>query len=408
MKALNNQDVLSILSQVTTFQGITSKVTNETFTEKGIDSLMRTDIDGAIKYLNLAMQFILNKIRGITVNIPEMYSAIVEEYSMNMGGILQRIQVTKFLKPVSPAYTVELQDGDATPYPGIMRKPEVEDYFFTTNLNYQNTYTITDDFRIKQAFATEEGMWNLASVLADTFDSAYYVQKYETVREALSLAINSEKFPLKDTQKYTCKKIVKGDTEAAQEFMEMMENLGDVMKNITYTPQFNAASAQHYTPLSDYVLLVRGNKWNAVNNALKVIYHNDFKFPFKVVTVNDFGGLVATTDGTLATELKPVYSEKAGLGIQLGYNATGSIDDEIIPEFDSRIKYYDPNKDICAVLIQKGAIFTTEQNNYLVESYRNVRYRTTHVWASQPEVGIHYDSRYDLITISDTNEEASV
>lgn len=407
MKAIGNSALLTILSKVPTFQSITSKISNEDFTNKAFEAQSLEDVRRLVDFYEVAAQFILNQIRGITVNIPEMYKAIVNEYSQPYGGITQRMISNKFLKPVSPAYMELPEDGEFTKYPGVMRRVSISDYFFTTNFNYQNTYTM-EDYRLKQAFTSENGIWNAVAEMTKTFDDAYAVQKYELVREALSKAINSTEHPLKDTQVYTVKKITRGDTDAAQEFMETMENLGALMKNITYTPQFNSGSAEHYTPLSDYVLLVRGNKWNAVNNALKVIYHNEFKFPFKVVTVNDFGGLVATTDGTLATALKPVYSTKGDLGIMLGYNASGLDTDPITDEFDPSIKYYDPNADICAVLVEKGIIFTTEQNNYLLETWRNVRHRTTHFWASQPEVGIHYDANYDMVVFKDTNTESTV
>ena len=113
----------------------------------------------------------------------------------------------------------------------------------------------------------------------------------------------------------------------------------------------------------------------------------------KEVVLPDFGGLVATTDGTLANKLYPVYDEEGRPTDTYTTDAEG-----LIP-YTGDIEWYDPNADVIAVIAEKGVLFEDDQNPYSVYGIYNPRNMCTTYWANKPTVGYHYDYYKNFVVI---------
>ena len=166
------------------------------------------------------------------------------------------------------------------------------------------------------------------------------------------------------------------------------------MGDTVVSGKFNAKSYEHGLFPEEYVLLVRSNVWNFIKTTLMATtYHTEnLGIPFKVKPVKDFGGLKNCAVGT-TNELLPVYDN---FGAVKGFNTTGEGD----PLPEDQIDIVDPNEDVQALLIQKGALFTTQQSPYQTETIYNPAGRYTNFWASQPNSSFNYDACYDLITFN--------
>ena len=292
------------------------------------------------------------------------------------------------MKPVDPKFTELVEFGSVDPF--IIRKSKTKERFFRQNFNYQNFRTV-QTFELKQIFLDENGISEFAQGLLASFDESYNVQKYEMMREMISLAINSTNNPLKDTQKITVPKIDENATEDDQsKYLQIMNMLASAMETSTTTGEFNAYGFEHGCYLEDYVLMVRANVWNKIKTGIMATtYHNqNLSIKFDVEEVKDFGGIIYVDSND--NELKPVHNQ---IGEVIGFNASG--EGEPLPQ--EQVFQKDPNANISAVLIQRGAIFSTKQNPYVVKSIENPRGEYVNFFANEPNGSFNYDCARDII-----------
>ena len=364
--ALSNLEILALVKSDPNYQSWTSKLTSEIFTEKGFQEIANTQ--ELADFFGLSVRVTLQKIKRPNPRIPSLYGAIIEEYSNPNGGIFQRIN-TKLLKPTDPKYRDLVNGGSVDPF--TVRKPETEERFYHQNFDFQNFLTI-QDVELKKMFLAENGISEYIAGIMASLDESYSIQKYETLREVLRKILADEtNTPLKASQKIQVPLINESSSREDQvQFIAEVQSLYDVMTSSVVGSEFNAKSYEHGMYPEDYVLLVRADVMNVLkNNLMANTFHNEnYNFPFKVETVKGFGPVNAGVD------YDPLTGEQVA--------ATDTSDSLT---------------NIQAVLIQKGAIFTTEQQPYQTRAIYNPAGLYTNFWASQPNSSFNYDACYDVV-----------
>lgn len=342
---------------------------------------------------------------------------LVQVYDTPSGGFVQRIAVNS-IKPVSPAYK-GLEDyakGGTSVDPYIIRKPESAERFFKMNFDYQSFITI-QDYQVKTIFISETGMGQFVAGIMEGLRNGYTIQEYENTVECLNAALNSATYPLQSSQIVEVDSWGSGTGGAitGEDLMSFVKNVKDISTAMKVSPQtsaYNAAKFATRVEQSDLILLTRAGIKTEIDLKLEVGAYNPDRLtlPFEVHEVEDFGGLVPVDDG--GDEMLVVYDK---LGEVRGY-----VDGETVatgPAYFSAGKWYvptasdpvevseepdgweDPNEDVLAVLIQKGAIFENNQNPYIIKSIENPRGLYRNYWASRPNNGINFDHYYTMVVI---------
>lgn len=389
MAQLTNREILALAKDDQSFNKWTSKLTDEIFTAAGYESFNQLDPSLKADFFNLSIRVILQKIKRPNARIPGVYNKIVEEYSNDNGGIFQRIN-TKLLKPTSPQYRNLVNGGSVDPFK--IRKPETSERFFKQNFDFQNMLTI-QDIELKKMFLSETGINDYVAGILASLDESYAIQKFETMREMIHLMISSTNNPLKDSQKIEVPEVNESSTNAQMsKFIQVMHNLHSMMKNSVTSGEFNVAGYEHGMFPEDYVLMVKADVWNQIKTTLlATTYHTEnLGVPFEVEEVKDFGGITYQLVSDHSTPVLPVYDD---FGAVIGYNTTGTGD----PLDPSLYEPVDPHTKVDAILVQKGAIFTTKQQPYTTRSIYNPAGEYTNLFASQPNGSFNVDNNYDVV-----------
>lgn len=389
MAVITNKEVLALCKDDPTYKSWTSKLTDSAFTAAGFEEIANNDTRLLADFFGLSVRVILQKIKTPKPRIPGVYKAIVEEYANPEGGIFQRIN-TKLLKPTSPLYRNLVNGGSVDPYK--VRKPETDERFYKQNFDYQNFLTI-QNIELKKMFLSETGISDYIAGIMKSLDDGYVIQKFEVFKELLNKAINSVNNPMKASQKILVDNIDGSSTNADMaKFLQVFHNFYSLMENTVVSKKFNARSFEHGLYPEDYVLLLRADIANQIKTTLLATsYHiENLTIPFKVYTVKDFGGCTYTDASDNA--VKPVYDD---FGTCIGFNASGNIEDPLVEE--DNLKVIDPNADVDALLVQRGALFTTQQQAYKTSAIYNPAGEYTNFWASQPNMSFNYDGCYDMV-----------
>lgn len=405
-----------------TFRSHTAKATKDTFTEKGFEALARTDLNILNEFFELSLRVGFQMLTTSRAKNPLADIGLVQIYDTPNGGFVQRIAVGS-IKPVSPAYK-GLEDyakGGSSVDPYIVRKPESSERFFGMNFDYQSFITI-QDYQVKQIFISEYGMGAYVSGIMEGLRNGYTIQEFENTLECLSKALNSTDHPLQDTQVVNVDSWGSGTGGAIVEadLLSLIKNIKDIataMDVVAQTSAYNAAAFPTLVEKDDLVLLTRAGIKTEIDLKLEVGAFNPdrLSLPFEVKELENFGGLIPK--GASNNDLQVVYNN---IGEVVGYldatltvngaayydstthqwkvhatPPTGSaVDVNVLKEPDH---WDDPNADVLAVLIQKGAIFENAQNPYTVRPIQNPRGLYTNYWASRPQNGINFDYYYTMV-----------
>lgn len=374
------------------FASHTSKGTSDMFTEKGFEAISRMDIGVINEFIGISMRVGFQMVTTSRARNPLEGSGLVQVYDTPNGGFVQRMGIDS-LKPVSPAYKNLKNFESIDPY--VVRKPETSERFFAQNFDYQSLVTI-QDFQVKTIFTNEYGMGQWMSGVMQALENGYTIQEYENTLEALNAAIHSEEHPIQDTQNIQLGSWTgEGTADELKAFILACKNLASQMETTPQTSAYNAGKFASVVDRSDLVMLVRPSVKNRIEVELEVGAFNPDRLtlPFEIKEVDNFGGLEPVTDG--GEKLYPVFDK---LGTQIGWN-TQDGQDEVTVEL-GKAKYNDPNKDVIAVIAQKGLIFENAQNPYTVTPIYNPRGMYQNYWANRPNTGINVDYFYDLVLIS--------
>lgn len=401
-----------------TFASHTAKATKDLFTQKGFEALTRSGLNVINEFFELSLRVGFQKLQSSKAVNPLAEIGLVQIYDTPNGGFVQRIAVNS-IKPVSPAYK-GLEDyakGGSSVDPYIVRKPESSERFFQQNFDYQSFITV-QDYQVKAIFISETGMGAFVAGIMEGLRNGYTIQEYENTLECLNAALNSQTNPLQATQKVELDSWTAGAPVAA-DLMSFIKNVKDVTTAMKVAPQssaFNAGKFATRVETEDLVLLVRAGIKTAIDLQLEVGAFNPdrLSLPYEVHEVESFGGLIPQDSNN--ADLQPVYNNigevvgylpKSGVTINgaafwdatnsrwlVNITSGGSTADTTIGDVDH---WADPNEDVLAVLIQKGAIFENSQNPYIVKAIENPRGLYMNYWASRPNNGLNYDHYYTLV-----------
>lgn len=404
-----------------TFRSHTAKATSDTFTAKGFEALTRGDLNVINEFFELSLRVGFQLLQTSKAKNPLADSGLVQIYNTANGGFVQRIAVGS-IKPVSPAYKglIDNAKGGSSVDPFIVRKPESGERFFGMNYDFQSFITI-QDYQVKEIFLNEYGMGAYVAGIMEGLRNGYTIQEFENTLECLSKGINSTSHPLQDTQVVNVDTWGSGTGGAvvAADLYSLIKNIKDIATAMDVVPQTSAYNAAKFPTLvdkSDLVLLMRSGIKTEMELKLEVGAYNPDRLtlPFEVKELENFGGLVPQDSNN--GNLQPVYDKN---GEVRGYiDATVTINgpcfwDSVNSRWLVNITsgsttadttfaaepdhWYDPNSDVLAILIQKGAIFENAQNPYTIRPIQNPRGLYTNYWASRPNNGINFDYYYTVV-----------
>lgn len=379
------------------FAAHTSEGTADLFTERGFGTITQAGMGTLNEFFGIIMPWYLQQVNISAAKDPLDAADVGETYGeVADGEYIQRMSIGS-TKPITPAYR-DLQDGDS-PDPFVVRKPDTKSRFFGLNYDYQSLITMPDQWQIKRMFASEFGISEFMSGIFQGLENGYILQNYNNKLEVINAALNSTQHPLRQSQ------IVTVTMDAVPTQAQLVDFIRQVMmtvKTMEAMPQTGAFNAMGYKSVQDKSRLrlitrlgfdvdlaldvVRGS-YNAQTLALDI----------PTVSVSNFGGAVPYSDAAYTTRAYPVYGK---LGDVIGFAATEGATTATMTEDD--IYWKDPNWDattggVFAILVDKGFIFHTRKNPYVVEPIRNPRGLYTNYWASAPNNGINYDPLYNMI-----------
>lgn len=348
------------------------------------------------EWFNISMKIILQKVDIATVKNPIEGYGLVENYLDEWGNAAQRIAVSG-MKPVDPKFH-GLSNGDSVDH-YIVRKPNIEERFFTQNFDFQNFFTL-QDFQIKQILQSEFGMDQITSGIMQQMENSYQKQRYVNELEALSAGMNSSDFPLQATQKVNVASWTDAGITDAEllGFIQDVKNTVDAMVLAPATSAYNAGGFETAISADDLVLLVRPALLTAIQTRLMVGAYNkeDLTLPIAVKPLLNFGGQIPYyMNAGVKTYLYPVFNS---LGEQIGWN-TSEDQTTVVVENGAEL-YEDRNENVLGVILQKGAIFTTQQNGVqMIPTPINARGVYTNYFFNVINAGVHFDYFYNMVLI---------
>lgn len=400
-----------------TFKSHTASATADLFTEKGFEAITRSGLSVINEFFELSLRVGFQMLQSSKAKNPLAATGLVQVYDTPNGGFVQRIAVNS-IKPVSPAYK-GLEDyakGGSSVDPYIVRKPESAERFFKMNFDYQSFITV-QDYQVKTIFISEYGMGAFVAGIMEGLRNGYTIQEYENTLECLNAALNSSDHPLQSTQIVEVDSWGSGTGGAitGEDLMSFVKNIKDVATAMAVVPQTSAYNAAGFSTLvdtSDLILLTRAGIKTEIDLKLELGAFNPdrLSLPFDTFELESFGGLVpqdvSDHDLTVCYDKNgEVRGYVYGTPDDVAYfkAATGkwyvkisTVETEVAAKPDH---WYDPNADVLAVLVQKGAIFENSQNPYVVKTIENPRGLYKNYWASRPNNGINYDHYYTLVVI---------
>lgn len=405
-----------------TFASHTAEGTKELFTEKGWEAIQRSGVSAVNEWFNVSLRIAFQMLNVATARNPLANIGLVEVYDTPNGGYVQRMALGA-VKPVTPAYR-GLNDFD-TVDPFVVRKPELKERFFQQNFDFQNMIT-NQDFQVKTIFISEFGMGQVLAGIMEGLQVAYTKQEYYNTLECLNAAINSTATPLQDSQVVNLSSWTDAAPTTAEltEFIKIGKNIARHMTSVASTGEYNAAGFDTLTRPEDYVMLVRPSIMTDIETLNALNAPGSVSIPFEVHEVENFGGMqpysINSSTGVADALLQPIYD---ALGTAVAYvdasatvngparydtasgkwivNVTtgGQTADTNQTVTDKDVIWVDPNSDILAVIVQRGAIFENAQNPYTVEVIRNPRGMYDNYFANRPGTAIVYDFYRGMIVI---------
>lgn len=386
-----------------TFKSHTAEATAVEFTEKGFEQIKLQDTNILNEFFEISMRISFQLLNVAQMKNPLIDKGLVQVFDTPNGGYVQRMAI-QTIKPVNPAFT-NLEDG-GTVDPFVIRKPEATERFFEMNFDYQNLITL-QEYQLKTMWISEYGVGEFIAGVLKGLENGYVAQEYLNTMACINGALNSEQNPLKDTQVINLSSWTDENVTDA-ELIGLILAIKNMATKFNVTPTTSAYNAMGFDTaldVSDHILLIREGIKNEIDVKTMVGAFNPdmLSVPFDTVEVENFGGLVPM-DST-GTEMNVAYDK---LGTAVGF-VPNTVSGEAVKQKDGTYMigdtvvstkpdhYDDPNSDVLAVLMQKGAIFENAQNPYSVTPIYNPRGLYTNYIASRPRNGINYDALYTVV-----------
>lgn len=379
------------------FKAHTASGTMTQFTEAGFEALQAGQYPEVLnEWFMLSMRVYLQMV-NVSRAADTLESAGFGEYFDNpYGGYIQRMSIDS-VKPVSPAYK-GLSNGDSVD-PFVVRKGSTDERIFRQNFDYQSLITIPDDFQMKQIFISPFGMSEFMGGLMTSLQNGYIVQVYNNKLEALNAGLNSTKYPLQDTQKMG---VSLSPTPTVDELADFILAVNNVVSAMMLGPQSSAYNAMKFNTVQDksrLKLLIRPGYTNDIRVKVLAAAFNreDLNIPVDIIEVPHFGGLQPFKEAAFTTPLYPVYDK---IGVQIGFTSTsGGTSVEVE---NDKVFWKDPNANIVAILVDKGYVFNSRQNEYQVTPIYNPRGMYTNFWANSPNNTVCVDPLFNMVAFVNT------
>lgn len=379
------------------FESLTSEATADFFSEKGWGDISRDNIPLLNQFFELSMRVAFQKMDIAKVNTRLVESGLVEVFGTENGGIIQRVSMES-VPPLSPGF-MNVQNGDSRD-PYLCRKEEAKERFFTMNFGFQSLVTI-QEYQVKTIFLDEYGMSAFLGGIMTALENGYKYQLELNVYKCIHECINSVTHPLQDTQKIELDSWTDAGVTDAEllALIGQLQDLATAMETSITQKGFNANKFDTAVSPEDHVVLMRAGIANKIKRQLMVGAYNpdNLTIPFKILEVQDFGGL------------KPYFGDTTDYPLFPHYDSLGAVDGWALSEGgakekeldDPDVRYEDLDADVLAVVAQKGLIFENIKDPYQVIPIFNPRGLYTNYWASAPDTNtIAYDANYDCIVVT--------
>ena len=408
MAKLTNAQFLTAVSKVAPeFKEMAAKNSRDVFTESGFQALQNLPgtEDAVTRFYNIALMVGLQTVEHAKFKDVLAAMGILERLQMSMGAYKQENHVQR-IKNVNPAFLGKdgkgLKNGDSVD-PYVVRKPVIDQDYYGLNWNYQNWFTL-QDFDLRLGWITPgDGIQSIVSAIYEMVDLDRIETEYSKFFEVLNGAINSTEHPLTDTQQIKLDSWAENPTDDEVEaLIRVLKNIVEVFDSMPSVDIYNAGQYPNGAEASDMTMLVRLGIKSRIDTLMAYVFGPEYlQFPIKVKAVPNFGGIkhYAASDASFTTELIPVTDKD---GVYTGYySADGTESGQIA---GSETVEVDPNKDIIAVIAQKGVIFELIQNEMKVRPIINPRGEYQNTFFNQMNNGINYNHNRNLITISKPSE----
>ena len=408
MSKLTNAQFLTAVSKVAPeFKEMAAKNSRDVFTESGFQALQNLPgtEDAVTRFYNIALMVGLQTVEHAKFKDVLSAMGILERLQMSMGAYKQENHVQR-IKNVNPAFLGKdgkgLKNGDSVD-PYVVRKPVIDQDYYGLNWNYQNWFTL-QDFDLRLGWITPgNGVQSIVSAIYEMVDLDRIETEYSKFFEVLNGAINSTTHPLTDTQQIKLDSWGENPTDDEVEaLIRVLKNIVEVFDSMPSVDIYNAGHYPNGADASDMTMLVRLGTKSRIDTLMAYVFGPEYlQFPIKVKAVPNFGGIkhYAASDASFTTELIPVTDED---GVYTGYYSADGTESGQIAEAET--VEVDPNKDVIAVIAQKGVIFELIQNEMRVRPIINPRGEYQNTFFNQMNNGINYNHNKNLITISKPSE----
>lgn len=342
------------------------------------------------EFTGTALAFYLNKVQGVSARNPWDIKGLIEKFYVPFAGLKQNMYV-KGRKPINPKFKNRVDGASVDPF--MFTKGSVEDIYYTFNDDYQNTISIPD-FDIKTAVMSENGQSSIIQGYMQYLSSMYVEWEKEHTAEVVNTMLNSVEHPLNAEQVIELEFSSDVTRDELKNFVATVNNVGDAMELET-TEAFNIAKFPKLVNKSDLVLITKPGIKNTIKTQLLESAFNkeELNMDIEQVIVPDFGGLVPTSDGTLAHKLYMVYDAQGRP------TDTYTTDEAGTTPYTGEVVWYDPNANVIGIIAEKGLLFIDDQNAYTVEGIHNPAGMYVTYWANKPNVGFHYDMYKNCVVI---------
>lgn len=402
MAALNNETLWNMVKNAyPKFKQDTADVTYKQFMSRGYEAVKFSETRLLNDFFELSMRVVLNQVNISDAKDPFDTFDVGENFATPFGGVIQRISVGT-VKPRNPMY-LGLKNGDS-PDPFVVSKPDVMERFFLQNFDFQAQTTIQDEELRRQIFTSEFGMSEFAAGLMKGLQNSYVIQKYENKLECLNKAVNSTTYGLKDSQKV---EVELAKVPTADQLKELYYKMYVTITAMISAPQTSAYNAYGFASVQDVsrlrVLIRQGLPAQMRFNVLASAFNKEdlgLQDGVQVMEVPHFGGLEAYQEAEFTTPLYPVYNK---MGQQIGFN-TEADQSEVTVE-NSAVYWKDPNANLVALIMDKGAIFTNMPHGVSVEPQRNAGAKYNNYFLTAPQGTIAVDAAYNMVGIYNNFQE---
>ena len=396
MSVMPLKDLL-MYSRDAVFVGQAPKETLEFLQDTGITGLAKSDlVNQRSGIFDLLLRVYLAKVIRPNPTIPKTFEKVVERMSNPTGALQQRIK-SYLMKGINPQFKNLTNYGSSDPF--VRRFPTLTQGFWNQNFDWSNHMTL-QDVDLQKYFTNAQDIPRVIADILANFDDAWRLTEATLIDEMFNMMLNNNEHPLKNSQIIETGEInLDNNNNDIMKFFGVFVGLYNEMKATKISGRYNAMGYEHGVNPEDMVLFIRQDQETTIDLSVRSTLFREkyLKDKFETVMVNNFGGISysKTVEGAEVPML-PCYSTNEGEeGCVLGYNADGDPTKTMYQKEELNI--VDPNKDVTAVLVQKGALFISEQNSYISNSIFNPRDLTTNYWVHKPNMTCGYDACYDVI-----------